>query len=181
MVHLGCYSSCVSKDLLRFRALAAVSGLNIYDILESCYHGHNPYKQSPGRSLKVRSRRPSSCHPALLPTGNGPLLQCQTSQWRAGAGVLGSPRQGDAARLPEEPAVPGARAPSQPPATHAVSPGTRPPACNCHSLTRPSPEIPAPTAAWWWCPPTCNCHSLTRPSPKTQHPQWFMHTRGPCI
>ena len=23
--------------------LPAVSGLNIYDVLESCYHGHNPY------------------------------------------------------------------------------------------------------------------------------------------
>lgn len=54
---------------------AAVSGLNIYDVLESCYHGHNPYTagEQPSAAASPTVQR-ASLQEALASHRQWPLL-----------------------------------------------------------------------------------------------------------
>lgn len=53
----------------------AVSGLNIYDVLESCYHGHNPYTagEQPSAAASPTAQRASLAE-ALASHRQWPLL-----------------------------------------------------------------------------------------------------------
>jgi hypothetical protein len=44
-----------SLDIMK--PVSAVAGINIYDVLEPCYHGHNPYHAEERLSTAVVSRR----------------------------------------------------------------------------------------------------------------------------